>query len=270
MVDTEKLKQKYSPEGSALREYQLRMVKEVLFLDKVCKNHGLTYFLSGGSALGAVRHHGFIPWDDDMDIALPSEDFKRLVKILHETDAGPYVLQDRHTDFNYVHEFPKFREKEGNMLGSCPPRGRLYKYKGVGVDIFSIEKNSYLRSLVCGKLRVYLLHYTYLIKNAWLRKWVTKLQWIVFRCLVPLTWPLNVFRKKGELHYGLGQGLPKHIMWEQDLFPVSEVPFESAVLPVPRNQDAYLTCLYGNWRQVPSDEEIKNTIHNKDLIESKR
>ena len=270
MVDTEKLKQKYSPEGSALREYQLRMVKEVLFLDKVCKNHGLTYFLSGGSALGAVRHHGFIPWDDDMDIALPSEDFKRLVRILHETDAGPYVLQDRHTDFNYVHEFPKFREKEGNMLGSCPPRGRLYKYKGVGVDIFSIEKNSYLRSLVCGKLRVYLLHYTYLIKNAWLRKWVTKLQWIVFRCLVPLTWPLNVFRKKGELHYGLGQGLPKHIMWKQDLFPVSEVPFESAVLPVPCNQDAYLTCLYGNWRQVPSDEEIKKTIHNKDLIESKR
>ena len=102
MVDTEKLRQKYSPEGSMLREYQHRMVEEVLFLDKVCKTHGLTYFLSGGSALGAVRHHGFIPWDDDMDITLPSEDFKKLVKILHEMDTAPYVLQDRYTAFSYT------------------------------------------------------------------------------------------------------------------------------------------------------------------------
>lgn len=270
MDDSEMLRKKYSPEGSVLRECQHRMVKEVLFLDKICKAHGLTYFLSGGSALGAVRHNGFIPWDDDMDIALPSEDFKKLVQILHTIDTGPYVLHDRHTDFNYVHVFPKFREKEGNLLGSCPSRGRLYKYKGVGVDVFSIEKNGYLRSLVCGKLRVYLLHYTFLIKNARLRKWVTKLQWAVFSCLVPLTWPLNIFRKKGELHYGLGQGLPQHSMWEQDLFPVVEMPFESVLLPVPHNYDAYLTHLYGNWRKVPSEEEIRESIHNIELLGSNK
>lgn len=268
-MDSEKLKKRYSPEGSELRTYQHKMFEEILFLDKVCKEHHLMYFLSGGSALGAVRHHGFIPWDDDMDIALPSKDFKELVQILHGMDTGPYVLHDRFTDFNYVHQFPKFREKEGDLLGSCPPRGRLYKYKGVGVDIFSVEKNSYVRSLVCGKLRVYLLHYTFLIRNDRLRKWVTRWQWMVFRCLVPLTWPLNVFRKKGELHYGLGQGIPQHRMWEQDLFPVSEMLFESVMLPVPLNQEAYLTHLYGNWRQVPSDEEIMKTIHNKELIESK-
>ena len=269
MIDSGKLKEKYSPEGSKLRIYQHKMVEEVLFIDKVCKAHGLTYFLSGGSALGAVRHHGFIPWDDDMDIALPAKDFKKLVEILHEMDTEPYVLHDCHSDFNYVQLFPKFRLKEGNLLSSFPPRGRLYKYKGVGIDIFSLAKNSYARSLVCGKLRVYLLHYTYLIKNDRLRQWVTKLQWAVFHCLVPLTWPLNVFRKKGELHYGLGQGIPQHAMREQDLFPVVEMPFESAQLPVPYNQDAYLTHLYGNWRQVPSEEEIMKSIHNKELMESK-
>lgn len=268
MVDTEALRRKYSPEGSALRELQDKMLEEVLFLDKVCKENGLTYFLSGGSALGAVRHQGFIPWDDDMDIALPSPDFNKLVKILHSMDTGPYVLHDCHSDFNYVHLFPKFRLKEGNLLSSFPPRGRLYKYKGVGIDIFSLEPNSYARSLVCGKLRVFLLHYTYLIKNETLRKWVTKVQWAVFRCLVPLTWPLNVSRKKGEMHYGLGQGIPQHSMREQELFPVVEMPFESAQLPVPCNQDAYLTHLYGNWRQVPSEEEIMDSIHNKELMKS--
>jgi len=266
LVDIVGLRDKYSPDGSPLRELQMRMVAELKVLDSICKANGLTYFLSGGSALGAVRHHGFIPWDDDMDIVLPKKDFDRLVSILHTIESEKYILHDRFSDFNYVHVFPKFREKEGNLLGSCPPRGKLYHYKGVGVDIFSAEKNSYLRAFVCGKLRVALLHYTYLIRNERARRVITKVQWAVFRCLVPLTWPLNVFRKKGELHYGLGQGLPKHYMWEKDLFPVTYLSFEGEKFPVPKDQDAYLTHLYGDWRQVPSEEEIQNTIHNKELI----
>ena len=61
MIDTEKLKEKYSPEGSVLRNLQLEMLDELLLLDKVCKENGLTYYLSSGTALGAVRHHAFIP-----------------------------------------------------------------------------------------------------------------------------------------------------------------------------------------------------------------
>ena len=269
MIDTEQLKQRYAPEGSYLRECQKKMLDEVILLDSICKENGLTYFISGGSALGAVRHHGFIPWDDDMDIVLPKRDFKKLVAILHDLKSDRYILHDRYSDFNYVHVFPKFREKEGHLLGSCPQRGKLYCFKGVGVDIFSAEGNSYLRAFVCGKLRVALLHYTYLIKNDSIRRFVTKAQWAVFRCLVPLTWPLNAFKKKGELHYGLGQGLPQHAMKEEELFPVAYMDFEGISLPVPGNQDAYLTRLYGNWRQVPSEEEILKTIHNKELLVEK-
>ena len=266
MVDTEGLKRKYAPEGSALRDLQMKMLQEVLCLDRICKENHLTYFLTGGSALGAIRHHGFIPWDDDMDIALPKKDYLKLIGILHKLDSEHYVLHDRFSDFNYVNGFPKFREKEGDLLGSLPERGKLYKYKGVGVDIFCIDNNSFIRSLVCAKLRVALLHYTYLIKKDKLREAVTKFQWLVYQCLIPLTWPLNVFRKKGEMHYGLGQSFAKHYMWESEVFPIAEVDFEMAKLPVPHDGDAFLTNIYGNWRQVPEEEEIMKNIHNVKLI----
>lgn len=267
MVDTEALRQKYSPDGSPLRELQLKMVEEVLFLDRICKENGLTYYLSSGTALGAVRHHAFIPWDDDLDIALPEKDYRKLVAILRKLDDEKYVLHDHISDFNYINGFPKFREKEGTLLGSFPKRGKNYKYKGVGVDIFSVAPNSFARAFVCAKLRVLLMHYLYKIKCDRLREAFTKVQWLVYRCLVPLTWPLNVVRKKGELHYGLGQGFSGHYIWQNEVFPLSETMFESYMMPIPHDFDAYLTHIYGNWRQVPTEEQIAATIHNQDLIE---
>ena len=269
MVDTEALRRKYAPDGSPLRELQLKMLEEVLLLDKICKENCLIYYLSSGTALGAVRHQGFIPWDDDLDIALPEKDYKKLVAILRQYESDEYVLQDRCSDFNYINGFPKFRAKEGTLLGSFPARGKLYKYKGVGVDIFCVSKNSYARAFVCAKLRVALLHYLYKIKNDGLRKMVTRVQWVVYQCLVPLTCPLNLFRKKGEMHYGLGQGYAHHYFWENELFPVGETMFESAMFPIPHDADAYLTHVYGDWRQLPSEEDILNTIHNQELISSK-
>ena len=269
MVDTESLRQKYSPDGSVLRELQLKMLEEVMFLDRICKENNLTYYLSSGTALGAIRHQGFIPWDDDLDIALPEKDYHKLVDVLHKLDSDQYVLHDRHSDFNYINGFPKFREKEGDLLGSFPPRGKLYKYKGVGVDIFCVARNSFVRTFVCAKMRVALMHYLYKIKNEKVRKVVTKIQWIVYQCFALLTWPLNIFRKKGELHYGLGQGFSNHYLWEQEIFPVALTKCESVMLPVPHEADSYLTHIYGNWKQLPSEEELAKTVHNQELVDSK-
>lgn len=78
----EELKNKYNPEGSTLRKAQLRMLDMVLYIDKICKENNLQYHIESGNLLGAVRHNGFIPWDDDFDIALYRRDYKKLIKIL--------------------------------------------------------------------------------------------------------------------------------------------------------------------------------------------
>ncbi len=79
---TESLKEKYNPEGSTLRKAQLRMLDMLKFIDSICKENDITYYLDCGNLLGAVRHQGFIPWDDDADIAMPLSDYRKFKKIL--------------------------------------------------------------------------------------------------------------------------------------------------------------------------------------------
>ena len=267
MIDTEGLKQKYSPEGSPLRDLQLLLLEEVQVLDRICKEHGLTYFLTGGSALGAVRHQGFIPWDDDVDIALYENDYKKLIKILLETESDKFVLHCRKTDFNYTFGFPKYRAKEGNLLGCFPARGILYKYKGYGIDIFCVSSHSYFRALACAKARAALLNWMYKLKNDKVRKIVTKINWFIYDCFQPLTFPLDVFRKKGEMHYGLGKGTPYHDMRFSEVFPVKKVPFEGVELPIPGDADAFLTRIFGDYMTLPSEEQIKKDVHSKDFLQ---
>lgn len=62
------LRAKYNPEGSELRKYQLRLLDTLVEFDRICREHGIKYWISCGTLLGARRHGGFIPWDDDIDV----------------------------------------------------------------------------------------------------------------------------------------------------------------------------------------------------------
>ena len=66
----EELRARFNPEGSPLRRQQMVMLEMVTVLDNICKKHDIPYFLYGGTLLGAFRHNGFIPWDDDLDVAM--------------------------------------------------------------------------------------------------------------------------------------------------------------------------------------------------------
>lgn len=106
--------------------------------DRVCKKHGLTYFADGGTLLGAVRHKGFIPWDDDIDVAMSREEYKKLVRIAGQEFQDPYFFQTPFTDPGLVMGGSRLRNS-GTTLISDFENMRPYENKGIFIDVFVLD-----------------------------------------------------------------------------------------------------------------------------------
>ena len=89
-------------QGKDLADYKRILVKELVFFDKLCKSNGIKYFAVGGTAIGAVRHHGFIPWDDDIDVAMLREDYDRFIALKESIKGSQYRILDYHDDGYYL------------------------------------------------------------------------------------------------------------------------------------------------------------------------
>lgn len=101
----------------------------------VCLENDLKYSLAYGTLIGAVRHKGFIPWDDDIDIMMPREDYEKLLQIWSRSAPKDYILQNYHTNSDYTNNFAKIRKNHTTFLQSKDERNKKY-HKGIFVDIF--------------------------------------------------------------------------------------------------------------------------------------
>ena len=257
MIDstiTQNLRSKYSPEGSELRNLQNRMVEMLEYFDSFCKKHEINYWLSHGTCLGAIRHGGFIPWDDDVDIELLPNDYKKLIALRSEFENQQFVIQDNISDIEYITPYPKLRDKK-SLVKEVHNRDNYFKYKGVFIDIFIREPNS-MTSMKISHIIQYIFYSITNIKNKRLRLFLKKrLFSFVHKTIFPLLKKININKSnKSILFLGLGYGFYNSI--DQNwIFPLTRVKFENLELPVPAQYDKYLKSLYGDYMQIPTNTD---------------
>lgn len=117
-----------------LEEMKTIQVEMLKYINQVCKENNIKYFLMAGSLIGAIRHDGFIPWDDDIDIALTHDDYKKLINILKKSNYKSYKLLDHSTQTDYFYPFAKLVDSRTIMIENNFKNIENY---GVYIDIFS-------------------------------------------------------------------------------------------------------------------------------------
>lgn len=249
---------RYNGDGTILRQAQLRLLDMLVVLDNICRKHNITYWLEGGSVLGAVRHKGFIPWDDDVDVALMRNEYEKLLKVLADELPTQYVVQNRKSE-RYFH-MPYSRIVDRNSLsiyedGKVPIRNQ-FKYQGLFLDIFYVERGSAFAKN--------LLHYydrrafMNVFQGRMSRNWFltaasyavlpfTRSMFFLLRCL-------KFVLPKERIIFGYEIPYDRSYVIS-DLLPPSYLEFEGRMFPVPRDTHSYLTSYYGDYQKLPPEEQ---------------
>lgn len=266
-MDNVDLKKKYNPEGSELRKAQYRMLEMLCYIDKVCKEHSITYWLDSGTLLGAVRHGGFIPWDDDTDICMPESDAKRFKKVmLSQYSDCEFVLQCRETDPGFFGAWLVIRDRKSEYLQDSNLH-RARKYRGLQVDIFIVKNHnmpilhkiaSALEDrLIARPLRKY--SFSKLLAFS-CQMWYGVNYGILFRFFNVIS---MLFSGKEYFTFTYGTCFKdSHLI--ESIFPLQRLTFEGREFNVPKNADKYLTESYGDWRRIPGEDEIET--HNVKVV----
>lgn len=248
----------------------------LLEIDRVCKAHGIRYHLAYGTQLGAVRHGGFIPWDDDLDIAMMREDYDRFVAVAERELATPFVLQTWTNDPYYANPFAKVRAR-GTLLRERFGSPKI-KEQGVWVDIFpydavpsdlAAQKKMYRYLLLRQKLLFVKCGYTPWRQNPSLKK---SAAYALLR-LIAAFCTKEVLKKKIDARmrkyaYAQSDWITEcadadyfaHVTLRRVAEPLTERSFEGTLLPIQQNYDDILTREYGDYMTPPAT--VPQSYHN--------
>ena len=263
-----------------LQECQLEILKAFI---EVCQKNNLTYYLVGGTALGAVRHKGFIPWDDDIDVGMPRKDYDKFIT-LQKDFKDPYFIQTYQTDDNYIYNYAKVRNSNTTFIENFFVDTRINH--GVWIDVFPLDgfSTTYtdpkkFKHKVNSTWHQVWMMFPYCLK----RKVHLKTFWkdIPLNLIALLFSPLNynhyrnkhIDKKVTKLNYEdsvqvgnfFGTNPTKEAMPKEIFEEGSHGTFEGIDVVLPKDPDKYLTLLFGDYMKLPPKEKQVGHHHDKGL-----
>lgn len=255
-------------EKELLENVQINILEEI---KRICKKNNINFFLIGGTCLGAVRHNGFIPWDDDVDIGMLRCDYERFIKVCKKDLDKKYYLQTNQTDDDYPHFFCKIRAN--NTLFQEKLNVGKKMHQGIFVDVFPFDygsnhnivnmflevKSIFIREAIFKKLG-----YNVIPKNAKEKIMLPFIKlYSKINSLDGMKEKINKMisktnkKKSNKIINLVGYALFNDI-YNADIFnEFIEHKFKNKTYKIFKNYDEYLTTLYGDYMTPPPEEERK-------------
>lgn len=214
----------------ALREKQLELLKVLMEFDRFAKEHNIKYWLDYGTALGAYRHKGYVPWDDDLDIAMTESNLKKLIELSKDKENGILMV-------------PQKNNPDGPLWFMNNKYGGLDIYNHIVTDeegLRSQEKYTYwlnaVRYIVWNARKMIFSHFNEVALND--EEINTENRYFITR-----------FAKRNT-----GENIYTGTFKMEDIYPLKTIEFEGYQFPAPNNIEQYLEVRYGkNFRNLPND-----------------
>lgn len=254
--------------GCTLREHQLCLLGMLKDLDAVCQANNISYQLFAGSALGAVRHKGFIPWDDDLDVVMLREDYQRFLALApRELDPATYYVQAEFSE-HWPMQFSKLRKNGTACIERYRPRDPK-THQGVYIDIFPCDN---LANNALTARAQFLASKVVIAKCLDARGYITdsSLKKIFMGVCHMLPMEANrrlVMRKKdpesARVHtfFGASRRFARAVYPREWLSESIRVPFEDGLFPISARYDELLRTLYGDYMTPSPEGERAQKVH---------
>lgn len=256
-------------EELTLRDVQLTQLYIAKEIKRICTKYHIRYFMSDGTLLGAARHKGFIPWDDDMDFGMLAEDYAKFLDVARQELSEEFVLEEWRHSHDYPLPFAKVK-LNGTMMDDAVT-AKLHTHKGVWVDIFPfVEVSEKNQSSAMFYRKSNLLMKAYLLKNGFNLNAITKnpasrlMNCVLLRLPIKKTVLRQYFENLFHVDTAEQSGSylqistvfrPRDVFDKAYFDDLVELSFENELFPAPARYHDLLTHEYGDYMQLPPESQ---------------